>query len=246
MCGTGGRADASTIVVVDAPDGRIMPLDHGYGVLVGALAGHHRDQPDDQGRWYHVHLTIQAGGAAYEAAIDVDSKQSATGVQWKVVRATTSDLGPAAALADGFHLLASTNGSGALDHIRHPIAALLRWRWTSPGCCRRFPPWLQRFPLLVYQPWKSGNHLDATIALEGILAAGATVLVWGEPFTPPDKGVHNVHQNQGDPAGSQWWAENGIWQDGAVGVQAADGSYRVFLSKFSSQASKTDASGHPA
>jgi uncharacterized protein YukJ len=25
--------------------------------------------------------------------------------------------------------------------------------------------------------------------------------------------MHNVHQNQGDPAGSQWWPENGTWQD---------------------------------
>jgi uncharacterized protein YukJ len=27
--------------------------------------------------------------------------------------------------------------------------------------------------------------------------------------------------NQGDPAGSQWYASNGTWQDGAVACQSA-------------------------
>ena len=58
--------------------------------------------------------------------------------------------------------------------------------------------------------------------------------------------MHNVHQNQGDPAGSQWWSQNGIWQDGGVAVCGANGELKLFVSKFTTQASKTDASGHPA
>lgn len=34
-----------------------MPLDN-YGVLVGTLIDHHRDTPDDQGRWFHVNLEV--------------------------------------------------------------------------------------------------------------------------------------------------------------------------------------------
>ena len=48
-----------------------------------ALVAHERDRPDNQGRWYHVMLTIDVAGARYRAAVDVDSHQSATGVQWK-------------------------------------------------------------------------------------------------------------------------------------------------------------------
>jgi uncharacterized protein YukJ len=33
-------------------------------------------------------------------------------------------------------------------------------------------------------------------------------------------GMHNIHQNQGDPAGSQWWNDNGIWQDGGRSKQS--------------------------
>jgi Uncharacterized conserved protein (DUF2278) len=60
-----------------------MALDH-YGVLVGTLLRHFRDQPDDQGRWFHVHLEVEAPGGLYRCAVDVDSHFSDVGVQWKV------------------------------------------------------------------------------------------------------------------------------------------------------------------
>jgi uncharacterized protein YukJ len=73
--------------------------------------------------------------------------------------------------------------------------------------------------------------------------------VFGEPFTQ-GLGMHNIHQNQGDPAGSQWWDENGTWQDGAVAVAGPepgpDATRAVFVSRFSTQASVTDDAGHPA
>src|SRR5688572_22156099 len=46
---------------------------------------------------------------------------------------------------------------------------------------------MQIFEVLL-NVWQRGDHVKASAAIEGILA-------------------------QGDPAGSQWWNENGIWQD---------------------------------
>ena len=89
------------------------------------------------------------------------------------------------------------------------------------------------------------SFAEAASALESILALGARVAVFGEPFTT-GLGMHNIHQNQGDPAGSQWWDENGIWQDGATATERPDGRFDVFLSKFSTQAFRTDDDGHPA
>ncbi len=218
-----------------------MALAHGYGVLVGTLDSFARDRPDDQGRWFHDNLTVTVAGNRYRAAVDVDSHQSATGVQWKVVAADAAELGPVAGLAVGYHPLASVPGSGALDHIRNPVTRLWRVRWRRV----RFLGAVLRIPILVRQPWVSGDNVQAAGALERILAPGQPVLVWGEPFTT-GLGMHNVHQNQGDPAGSQWWDENGIWQDGGVAVPAAGGEYRLFAPKFSSQSARTDADGHPA
>jgi hypothetical protein len=93
------------------------------------------------------------------------------------------------------------------------------------------------------QPWHTGSNFDASTALEGILTLGGPVVVWGEPF-PVGAGVHNVHQNQGDPI-DQWSAENGIWQDGGVATPGPNGDYQLFLPKFSSQADSTDDLGRP-
>ncbi len=224
-----------------------------YGVLSGTLVSHRRDDPDEFGRWWHVNLVLRSGAREYRVAVDVDSKNSAAGVQWKTVRASGSRLGWPTPPPLGFTPLASAPGTGALDVIRHPalrvigIRRLLRWifRVTDAVPAARSPFWV---PFL--RPWRSGDQLQASQALEATLGIGAPILVWGEPFpegapAASVQGIHNVHQNQGDPAGSPWWPENGIWQDGGVATQQADGSWLIFVSKFSTQSDRTDAQGHP-
>lgn len=215
-------------------------LTNGYGVLVGELIHHERDRPDNEGRWFHVKLRL-AAPATYECAVDVDSKKSDVGVRWRVLTVDPAAFAPASALAPGYHALASTSTSGALDLLRHPAFA------PPPGCLFVVAPpaWLRDLlARLRRDPWAVGSHLEASTALESILAVGRRTLVWGEPFTQ-GLGMHNVHQNQGDPVGSQWWAENGIWQDGGVMTERPDGRLDAFISRFSSQADRTDQNGHP-
>ena len=214
-----------------------------YGVLVGTLVSHHRDPPDAQGRWFHVNLVVRASEQTYRCAVDVDSKQSAVGVEWKTVALSGADLGPVDALADGYHDLAMSPTSGAVDFVRS--------RWLRPSGCvfAVMPDALARLLLALLGQrvprWTKGSNLDAATAFEPLLAANPRVLVFGEPFTT-GLGMHNIHQNQGDPAGSQWWEENGIWQDGLTMVRRSDGTVRAFLSKFTSQSYVTDSQGHPA
>ncbi|GAA2626255.1 DUF2278 family protein [Dactylosporangium fulvum] len=217
-----------------------MPLDR-YGVLIGTLTGHHRDTPDDQGRWFHVNLDVTAPAGRYRCAVDVDSKQTTTGVQWRTSRIHPAQLPVLTGLAAGFRPLPMTAAGGAVDYLRHPAFR------PGIGCVFVRPPdaltrWLEE--LLRNRSWRTGSNLDAATALESILVVGARVAIFGEPFTN-GLGVHNVHQNQGDPPGSQWWAENGTWQDGATLVYRPDGQLDVFQNKFTSQAFQTDDQGHP-
>ncbi|MFB7586821.1 DUF2278 family protein [Streptomyces sp. NPDC056169] len=221
-----------------------MPFAH-YGMLAGTLYRHYRDQPDNQGRWFHMNLEVDAPDGRYHCAVDVDSHKSNVGVQWKTFTVDAAALGPAVAFAPGYHDLAPTPESGALDYLRHPELV----DRTGVLFERRPPSWLgELLDLLGSRPWHAGSNVDAAAALEAVLVPGQRVLVFGEPFTDDlegDLGMHNIHQNQGDPAGSQWWAENGIWQDGATVARRDDGRYDVFLNKFSSQAGRTDGGGHP-
>jgi hypothetical protein len=212
-------------------------------VLAGALHRSFRDRPDEQGRWFHVNLEVDAPAGRHRCAVDVDSKLSAVGVQWRVLTLAGRELGPVAGLAAGLHDLVREPGSGALDHHRHP--ALAPRRRFPLGL--RPPRVLRSWLAAVAGPvgWTSGSHIQAAEALEPILVPGRRVLIFGEPFRT-GLGMHNIHQNQGDPAASQWWDQNGIWQDGATCTERPDGRFDVFLSKFSTQASVTDDDGHPA
>ena len=105
--------------------------------------------------------------------------------------------------------------------------------------------WFANRVRLRMRPWLTSNGDNALKALEVELVGGRKVYLFGERFTS-GQGVHDVHQNQGDPAGSQWWALNGIWQDGAVGVERPNGTLFFWQVRFNSQASHTDSSGHPA
>jgi len=219
-----------------------MALDR-YGVLSGTLVSHARDTPDSQGRWFHVNLLVNASNVQYRCAIDVDSHQSATGVEWRVVPIPATNVTSVLALAQGYHDLQHTASSGAWDYVRSNLFHV------PLGCMFvMMPDGLTRVLMAILDAiinvWQQGDYTKASIALETILVPGRRVLVWGEPFAHGN-GMHNIHQNQGDPAGSQWWTENGVWQDGGTLAEQADGSWVAFISKFTSQAYRTDSQGHP-
>ena len=214
-----------------------------YGVLSGTLTRTVRDTPDSQGRWYHVSLFVNAAGVEYRCAVDIDSHQSNTGVEWRLVHVSATDVAAMLALSPGYHDLQHTPSSGAWDYIRSP---LFRVRL---GCLFvMMPDAVTRLLMQIFEAllnvWQRGDHVQASTTLEGILAPGKRALVWGEPFTTGN-GMHNIHQNQGDPAGSQWWNENGIWQDGGTLAEQPNGSWLAFINKFTSQSHRTDDQGHP-
>lgn len=269
-----------------------MPLDH-YGVAIGTFASFTRDPTHDFGQWYHGHVTLNAGGRPFASALDVDAPAS-VGVAYRLVTDLhASDLGAVGALADGWHELAHTPTSGALDYERSP-ALQDGWvvRWVRRGLIRRqapppswrppppdvgqpggpdptpFPPApfgptaidrLLRLleplrPLIAWIPlprWRSFAWIDSTgdnalDALDPHLRAASRVYLFGEHYEDGSDGVHDVHMNQGDPAGSQWWAQNGIWQDGGVACRKPDDSVVIWQVRFKTQSLHTDAQGHPA
>ena len=218
-----------------------MPLNDGYGVVIGTKHNYYRDPPDNYGRYYHGNLEIATPGGIYKGAIDVDPKAMPDGIQCRSPRLRSQDFTSILALANGWHALASNASSGALDYIRsgvlHPPFLISRVRFG--GWLQRFFAWLRWNP-----PWNSGTGIQALESLEAIITGGKRFFIFGEPFSH-GLGVHSIHQNQGDPLGTPWAAENGIWQDGATIVEHEDGTLRAFLNKFKTQAFKTDDQGRP-
>jgi uncharacterized protein YukJ len=226
-----------------------MGLSEGYGVLIGTKSGYDRDHPKHPGSFHHGHLFITSDTIQYDCPVDVDDGGSPDGHQWSII----VNLDPEAfasvlELADGWHHLDPTPTSGALDYLRSPA--------------------------IKAKPWVNGDTEEASVALESFIGEGASAAsesvigdgdryyIFGEPFGSTGGshrssshhgsthrgsayGVHNIHQNQGNEIGGGHDGENGIWQDGAVIIQKADGSLVAFLNRFTGQADSTDDSGSP-
>lgn len=218
-----------------------MPLDHGYGVVIGTKERYYRDPVNHYGQYYHGNVEVRAPAGIYRCAIDVDSKNLPNGVQWRVVSLSRQALKGVADLADGWHDLVSTPDSGALDYIRNRD---LRPR---TGCALGPLGDLVRFVVAptIEVPWSEGTSIDALADLEPLLANPKRIMIFGEPFHDGTLGVHNIHQNQGDPLGSSWSDENGIWQDGGTIVETQEGDFVAFLNKFKTQSDRTDDFGRP-
>jgi Uncharacterized conserved protein (DUF2278) len=107
-----------------------------------------------------------------------------------------------------------------------PIRALPYFRWRS-------------------FPWIDSTGDNALDALAPHLNAAQRIYVFGERYTDGTNGVHDVHMNQGDPAGSQWYASNGIWQDGGVACQGPGDHVVIWQLRFNTQSLNTDNQGHP-
>ncbi len=101
--------------------------------------------------------------------------------------------------------------------------------------------------ITVRPPWNVGTSGAALLDLEAMLQGAVRVIVMGENFNDEshEKGLHNVHQNQGDAIGSGFARENGIWHDGITIAVRADGTAAAFMNRFENQSDHTDDMGRP-
>jgi hypothetical protein len=127
-----------------------------------------------------------------------------------------------------------------------PIDSWLK-RWLPPMRYRRLPR-KKNPPYIRWRsfPWIESTGDNALDALAPHLASAERVYLFGQRYTDGTNGVHDVHMNQGDPAGSQWFASNGSWQDGGVACQKSGGTVVIWQVRFKTQSMNTDTNGHPA
>lgn len=185
-----------------------------YGVAIGEFGTY----TTEQGQWMHVDLNVKAAGVTYQAAVDVNEPNGL--FQYQILDKLDAKLfASISKKKDGWHKLASTAHSGAVDYARSPILKGQMKTWTNV----------------------TGN--EAGEALVAMVTGSKKVYAFGAPYTT-GHGVHDVHCNQGDPPG-QFRTLDGIWQDGCVFVLKADGSLSAYLGKFSTQTLNTDGNGLP-
>ncbi len=208
-----------------------MPLDDGYGVLVGTLHNYYCDRAYSEMEYYHCNIKLRAGARVFRCAVDLDSKREADGMHWRVVELDPDAFKPVLQFREGWHPLESEPGSGALDYYRSPELQPTAECMDASRNTRKHGVIEQK---AFDATWKYGTGTAAFRDLEPLLVYTRKLFIFGEPFRR-GHGVHNIHQNQGDPPESRWYQENGIWQDGAVVVQRRNKTLAAFLCKFKTQ-----------
>ena len=230
-----------------------MPVQN-YGVVIGQFDHFDRDDANNYGNYYHGHIFVRVGSGAgallYNCACDVKYPDGYV-EYFTPSKLDASLFAGVAALPDGYHALASTPTSGAIDYVRDRLIA------QPLGCAAIFYAVLQAFTHRNYQVWKQNAGMSALTDLEAFLAADggiARLYVFGAEYTnpaqSPPQGMHDVHMNQGDPPPApgkpNYQLLDGIWQDGGVIVQRPSGLLAGFFVKFLTQTLDTNDQGLPA
>src|SRR5436190_1905757 len=107
-----------------------MPVQD-YGVVIGQFDHFDRDDANHFGSFFHGHIFVRVGSGAeavlFNCAVDVKfpdgmveyfNPDELDGTKFTIVHA----------LADGFHPLAPTPSSGALDYVRNPLLDRPVWK----------------------------------------------------------------------------------------------------------------------
>jgi hypothetical protein len=224
--------------------------------VIGTLDHFTRDSQDNFGKYFHGHIFVNTPGGQYEGAVDV-SVPDGYKIHYKVMRGLSTTLfATVSNMPDGFHLLARSSTSGALDYVRsallNPFPSVLTRLASSnrfllnlsANMNMRISSLIESWLSIRRGRWVQSNGNNALDAMETAITGCTRIFVFGEKFNT-GLGVHDVHMNQGDPAGSQWFAANGIWQDGGTIALRSDGTLVAFLTKFSNQTMNTDNNGNP-
>jgi len=197
-----------------------------YGVVVGRVTG---DGLVVTSGGPHAHVEITAGTQKIVAAVNVLSQQAVPGesgqeasevlfyMQEGYVPANASIL---QALTEGVHHLPSQAGGAAID--------------------MDVMPWLVTKDKMTLLPLGAGHpsilHTQLDDVLQKAIQANAKTYFFGQLYTG---GVHDVHKNNGNSG--RFSGDNGSYQDGAIFVEWADGTWTTLCIAFQTQVWQTAA-----
>ncbi|HKP76377.1 MAG TPA: YukJ family protein [Longimicrobiaceae bacterium] len=205
-----------------------MPI-HNYGVLKGRVVSGKAERRHTP----HYQVLVDAGGTRFRVAVGTRSARGAPDLLFhRDDDFEHPHLAFLAALEDGFHPLAPTQESGALDYVRGSLVQRSQMR---------------ALPADRPGPDNDLNEKIGALVARGMADRQARLYAFGGRWGPdlrradaefgfrPGNGVHDIHMNQGSPPGRHAH-DNGAWQDGALFLHfPAEGRWSALFLAFQSQ-----------
>jgi uncharacterized protein YukJ len=182
----------------------------------------------------HYLIDVTADGKTYEIAVNIESTDGSEVLYFINENFTPPDGSMLQNLATGMTQI-TTKGNPAIDFLRS----------TANGQPIVTQSQMQLLPL----PGKttSSNLKNAVIQFlnQAVADENGTIYAFGSQYTE-GTGIHDIHMNQGNPAGS-FEKDNGTWQDGLLIYELpASNTWTAIFIAFQDESWKTDANGNPA
>ena len=180
-----------------------------YGVVVGTPTTYGLEPRTSEGRWPHYVVNVQTPQGNYRAVINVFNRDD------EPVMHRILDI-PYSAEAAWTYLNALPNGLTELPFGAQPNAA-------TAGALD-----LARdsgiLATIQGHPWSNAQWVDEfgdIPEIDALLQDATRVYIFGEPYFNADgtKGIHDVHQNQGNMPGTSFSVLNDRWQDGGMVIE---------------------------
>ncbi len=189
-----------------------------YGVLKGRVYDRKLATPQAE----HYQLLVNRGGKPHRVAINTLSQTAPTLVLFYLndnFHHPITDAILAAKLPIGYTELrglssANVNVKGiCLDEIRSNLFRLQDLKPLQPSAPGPDNDLNDKMDMIVKQAisdptavlYAFGEHWQDTTGADNYF-----------PEVSPSRGVHQIHMNQGNPAGTSYFAENGVYQDGGL------------------------------
>jgi uncharacterized protein YukJ len=213
-----------------------------YGALRGRVVAAAEERGDRTSP--HYQIKVMAEGQPWRIAVNVKSSDyGGSGPDRSLLLYRIIDdfrhpiLTSVKQFKEGFHPIAPGLKNGGLDYIRGHLF--------DPEDMRLLPPDLPG----------DGNDLNDLVDAQVQRAMSdpkAVIFAFGQPWGPenkpdttfkfnPNRGVHDIHMNQGNPRSGGHAGDNGVWHDGGLlfWFPGADRWSAAFLA-FQSQSWHTD------
>ncbi len=183
----------------------------------------------------HYLIDVDVNGATWEIAFNVESSDGSEVLYLLNENFLPPDPAALEALPVGVTPLAGLDANPAIDYQRSLVNS-------SPLVT------LQEMTLLPRPGQATATDLQNAVVSflnQAVADKNGTVYAFGSEYTTGN-GIHNLHMNQGNPAG-RFERDNGIWQDGMLIFQmpATPAWVAVFIA-FQSESWTTDSNGNPA
>ena len=215
---------------------------HKYGALRGQVVASAEERSDQVSP--HYQILVMAGGEPWRIAVNVKSTDTGgSGTDRSIVLYRIIDdfrhpiLETVKHFQEGFHPINAGLKNGGLDYVRGNLF--------DPKDMRLLPPDVPG----------DNNDLNDLIDAHVERAKGdptAVMFAFGQPWGPenapdktfkfkPNRGVHDIQVNQGNPRAGGHAGDNGVWHDGGLLLwfPTADRWVAMFLA-FQSQSWHTD------